>query len=130
MVMHSAQFLQKTQGINAQARPQSGWLRRLFGALAKARSAVQAELRARRDAAELASMDDRVLRDIGISRNEIDTLVRGPVTGGRGPHLRRRATAVIGPVHLDRGDGPPTRRAPAGEQSDGRSISIEQHECT
>src|SRR5215831_12770088 len=71
MVMHSAQFFRRTQGIHAEARLQSRWIMRLFAALAKARSAVQSELRARRDAAELASMDDRMLRDIGISRSEL-----------------------------------------------------------
>jgi len=87
MVMHSAQFSRRTQGINAEARLQSRWLMRLVAALAKARSAVQSELRARRDAAELASKDDRMLRDIGISRSEIDSLVRRPVAGARGAHL-------------------------------------------
>jgi len=86
MVMHSAQFFRRTQGINAQARLQSRWLMRLFAALAKARAAVQSELRARRDAAELASMDDRMLRDIGISRSEINFLVRRRVPDrGDGP---------------------------------------------
>src|SRR5262245_47424982 len=78
MVMHSAQFFRRAQGIHAEARLQSRWIMRLFAALAKARSAVQSELRARRDAAELASMDDRMLRDIGISRSEINSLVRRP----------------------------------------------------
>ena len=36
-----------------------------------------AELHARRDVAELASMEDRMLRDMGISRNEIVALVHG-----------------------------------------------------
>jgi len=87
MVMQSAQFFRRTKGINAEARLQSRWLMRLFAALAKARSAIQSELRAHRDAAELASMDDRMLRDIGISRSEIDSLVRWPVAGARGVHL-------------------------------------------
>src|SRR5215468_6702180 len=106
MVMHSAQF--RTQGINAEARLQSRWLMCLFAALAKARSAIQSELRARRNAAELASMDDRMLRDIGISRSEIYSLVRGPIAGARGAHLgwqRQALTAVIGPVPPDQGDG-------------------------
>ena len=87
MVMHATQFFRRTQGINDEARLQSRWLMRLFAALAKARLAVQSELRARRGAAELASMDDRMLRDIGISRSEIDSLVRWPVAGARGAHL-------------------------------------------
>src|SRR5215510_3075500 len=87
MVIHSARFFRRTQGIHAEARLQSRWIMRLFAALAKARSAPQSELRARRDAAELASMDDRMLRDIGISRSEIDSLVRRSVAGARGAHL-------------------------------------------
>ena|SRR5215475_4501853 len=87
MVMHSTQFFRRTQGINAEARLQSRGLMRLFEALAKARSAFRSELRARRDAAELASMDDRMLRDIGISRSEINSLVRRPAGGARSAHL-------------------------------------------
>jgi uncharacterized protein YjiS (DUF1127 family) len=109
MVMHSGQFFRRTQGINTQAHLQSRWLKRLFSALAKARSALQSELRARRDAAELESMDDRMLRDIGISRGEINSVVRRPVASARRAHLgweRQAPTAVIVPVPLDRGDGP------------------------
>ena|SRR5215475_3545391 len=87
MAMHSTQFFRRTEGIKTQVRVQSRWLMRLFAALAKARSAVQSELRARRDAAELASMDDRMLRDIGISRSEINSMVRRPDAGARGAHL-------------------------------------------
>src|SRR5215471_2330799 len=94
MVMHSAQFFRRTKGINAEARLHSRWLMRLFSALAKARSALQSELRARRDAAELASMDDRMLRDIGISRSEIDFLVRRPVPDRRGEHRHNVSKAM------------------------------------
>lgn len=52
----------------------SHWLKRAFAALARARSAIRGGLRARRDAAELEKLDDRVLRDIGLCRR----VIRGP----------------------------------------------------
>jgi len=45
--------------------------------LKAALAAVQAELAARRAIAQLASMNDHQLRDIGISRYEIESAVRG-----------------------------------------------------
>jgi len=129
MAMHSTQFFRRTEGIKTQVRVQSRWLMRLFAALAKARSAVHSELRARRDAAELASLDDRMLRDIGISRSEIDSLVRRPVAGARAAHVgcSGRLTAVSGPVPRGRGDGPPTRRSMAQRE---QSYGDKQQECT
>jgi uncharacterized protein YjiS (DUF1127 family) len=40
-------------------------------------SAIRAELRVRRAVAELATMDDDTLRDFGIGRGEIESIVRG-----------------------------------------------------
>jgi uncharacterized protein YjiS (DUF1127 family) len=42
------------------------------------RKAIDAELAVRRAIVELASMDDRVLRDLGITRGEIQNLIRRP----------------------------------------------------
>jgi hypothetical protein len=42
------------------------------------KEAIDAELAARRAIAELASMDDRMLRDLGTTRGEIQNLTRRP----------------------------------------------------
>jgi hypothetical protein len=42
------------------------------------RKAIDAELAARHAIVELASMDDRMLRDVGITRGEIENLIRRP----------------------------------------------------
>src|SRR5262249_53789012 len=83
MLLHSSRG---TQGIYARTHPQFRWLMRLLAALARARSAVLAEFRARRDVAELAGMEDRMLRDIGVSRSEINALCRGRVTRKQPEH--------------------------------------------
>ena len=83
METHSAQFLHGRQGIKDRSRPQFHWLIRIFAAIARAASAVQAELRARRDAAELASLDEHMLRDIGVRRSEIHSLVRRSIASPR-----------------------------------------------
>ena len=49
----------------------------LVAALQRLRSAIEAERRARRAIIELERLDDRMLRDIGIDRSEIDRAVRG-----------------------------------------------------
>lgn len=77
-MMHSPQFFHRAQDSNARAHPRSRWLRQLFAAVARTGSAIQAQLRARRAAAELARLDDRMLRDIGVSRSEIRSLLRRP----------------------------------------------------
>lgn len=75
MGMNSTQFVNGALGIKDRTRP---LLIRLFAALARAGSAIRAESRARRAYAELARLDDRMLRDIGVSRSEIHSLVRRP----------------------------------------------------
>lgn len=79
MAMHSTHVFDGAQGSAVKNYPQSHWIMGLFAPFARAGSAVRAELRARRAYAELASLDDRMLRDIGISRSEIHSLVRRPV---------------------------------------------------
>ena len=85
MEMHSRQSLNEIHGISAPPRrqPRSGSLMRLsiagvVAALKGIGKAIEAELAARRAIAELASMDDRMLRDLGITRGEIKNWIRGP----------------------------------------------------
>ena len=85
MEMHSRQSLNEIHGINAPPRRQPRWgsLRRLSIARVRAvlnriRKAIDAELAARQAIVELASMDDRMLRDLGITRGEIENLIRRP----------------------------------------------------
>src|SRR5262249_55090133 len=99
-------------------RPQSRWPLRLLEALARTTSAVQAELRARRTAAELANLDDRMLRDIGVSRSEIQSLVRRPIASAQTPHL---------------GPAPWPRTLAGGDATTMEAASSPapiQHECT
>jgi uncharacterized protein YjiS (DUF1127 family) len=62
---------------------------RVGAALKRIKEVVDAELAARRAIAELLSMDDRTLRDLGITRGEIGNLIRRP---------RGNLRAVDGPV--------------------------------
>ena len=78
MEMHSPQSLYAVHGISirARTRSRSRWTSLLFAILSQLAASLTAELRARRAAAELAAMDDRMLRDIGVSRSEIERVVR------------------------------------------------------
>jgi uncharacterized protein YjiS (DUF1127 family) len=85
MEMHSRQSLNEIHGISAPPRRQPRWgsLMRLsiagvLAVLKGIRKAIEAELAARHAIAELASMNDRMLRDLGISRSEIKNLIRRP----------------------------------------------------
>jgi hypothetical protein len=85
MEMHSRQSVYEIHGISAPPRRQRRWrsLMRLgiagvLEVLKGIKEAIDAELAARRAIAELASMDDRMLRDLGITRGEIRNLIRGP----------------------------------------------------
>jgi Domain of unknown function (DUF1127) len=67
MEMHSSQSLYAVHGLSIRATTRSR-LRRVWHLVAVLRSltlALKAELRARRAAAELAGLDDRLLRDMG-----------------------------------------------------------------
>jgi len=83
MEMHSRQSLNEIHGISAPPRRQPRWrsLMRLsiagvLAVLKGIRKAIDAELAARQAIVELASMDDRMLRDLGITRGEIGNLIR------------------------------------------------------
>jgi mannose-6-phosphate isomerase-like protein (cupin superfamily)/uncharacterized protein YjiS (DUF1127 family) len=85
MEMHSQRSLYEIHGINAPPRPQSRWSRiarrainRLLVVLTRMTEAIQAELAARRAIEELAGMNDHMLRDLGITRGEIESEVRRP----------------------------------------------------
>src|SRR5262249_52635699 len=95
MEMHLALFIHDTRDIEDRTDPQPRWLAHLFAAIATAGSALRAELRARRAAAELASLDDHMLRDIGVGRSEIQTVVRRP-TASAAQHIWWRRSRQVG----------------------------------
>jgi uncharacterized protein YjiS (DUF1127 family) len=53
------------------------WIKSALAILADLKLTVQAAQSRRRAAAQLASVDDRMLQDIGISRSEIESAVGG-----------------------------------------------------
>jgi uncharacterized protein YjiS (DUF1127 family) len=78
MDMHSRQSLYQVHGISVRdrARLQFLWTKGIFALLTRVKSALRAEMQARRAALELAGLDDRMLRDIGINRTDIERTVR------------------------------------------------------
>jgi uncharacterized protein YjiS (DUF1127 family) len=83
MEMHSRQSLYKVHGIGTPSRHQLRLGRiarraitRFLAVLNEMKAAIEAELAARQASAELASMNDHMLRDLGISRDEIERTVR------------------------------------------------------
>jgi len=83
MEMHSRQSLSEVHGISVLARRQSQRrsiaqtaVARILAFLKRTKMAIEAELAARQAATELASMNDHMLRDLGINRSEIQDAVR------------------------------------------------------
>ena len=97
MEMHSRQSLNEIHGISALPRRQPRWggfmrlsIARVLVVLKGITKAINAELAARHAIIELASMDDRMLRDLGITRGEIENWIRRPrgnVSADDGPVL-------------------------------------------
>jgi uncharacterized protein YjiS (DUF1127 family) len=96
MKMHSQRSFYEIHGISAPLRCQSqrGWIaRRAFirflAVLKRVKAAIHAELAARRGIDELAGMNDHMLRDLGITRGEIESALRWPRVnvGTDGPML-------------------------------------------
>ena len=87
MEMHSAKSLYDVHGIRTTRRGRVGprSIRNLFPLLKRLVLAIKSEMQVRRDIAELACLDDRMLRDIGVNRSEIESVVRRstPFTGRR-----------------------------------------------
>jgi hypothetical protein len=84
MEMHSRQSLYEVHGLNVGRRRRRSrltarlFMRRIGAFLTKVKLAIEAELVIRRAMSELAVMDDRMLRDLGIERSEIEGLLRWP----------------------------------------------------
>jgi uncharacterized protein YjiS (DUF1127 family) len=82
MEMHSRQSLYEIHGITVSRRHRRSGpiarrlIARIWASLTKVKRAIEAELAARRAIAELADMDDYMLRDIGITRSEIASRAR------------------------------------------------------
>ena len=97
MEMHSQQSLYAIHRIDVRTSEQlfQRWTARISATLSKVKLALQHEMQARRAAAELASMDDRMLRDIGVSRHEIESVVRYSARRG----FTRRHKPVEGNGH-------------------------------
>jgi len=85
MEMHSRQSVYEIHGISALSRRQPRWrslarlgIARILAVLKAIKKAIEAELAARHAIAELTSMDNRMLRDLGITRSEIESKIRWP----------------------------------------------------
>ena len=114
MELHSRRSLNEIHGMSAPPRRQPRWgsLMRLsiagvLAVLKGIRKAIEAELAARHAIAELASMNDRMLRDLGISRSEIENRIRwqrgdvgtddGPVLSSDAGYHRRTLPPISSP---------------------------------
>jgi uncharacterized protein YjiS (DUF1127 family) len=84
MEMHSKASLYEIHGLVVRRRAWSlPMVRRLVAGILAfvtiVKRAIEAELAARQAMAELAELDDRMLRDLRLSRSEIENKVRRPV---------------------------------------------------
>ena len=85
MEMHSRQSLYEIHGISdapprrqKRRRPLARLtIARVLAVLKRIKAAIEAELAARYAITELASMNDHMLRDLGITRSDIGDAVRG-----------------------------------------------------
>ena len=84
MEMHSQRSLHEIHGISAPSPRQSRRppiarlaIAQILVALRRTIRAIEAKLAARHAITELASLDDRMLRDLGITQSEIESAVRG-----------------------------------------------------
>ena len=128
MEMHSRQSLNEIHGISVLPRRRPRWrslmrlgIARVLAVLKGITKAIDAELARRRAFIELTSMDDRMLRDLGITRYEIKSLIRRPrgdVRADDGPVLtsdgacRRPALPPISSPDLSPEGWPVTEAAP------------------
>jgi uncharacterized protein YjiS (DUF1127 family) len=85
MEMHSQRSLYEIHRISSPLRRRSRRgeitrraITRLLAVLKKIKAAIEAELAARHAIIELSNMNDHMLRDLGITRGEIESVVRRP----------------------------------------------------
>jgi uncharacterized protein YjiS (DUF1127 family) len=79
MEMHTPRSLYATHAIIAQPGPRtwSRWIRSFVAMCSRLRLALRRERKIRRAAAELESLSEHMLNDIGIRRGDIEHIVRG-----------------------------------------------------
>jgi uncharacterized protein YjiS (DUF1127 family) len=92
MEMHSQRSLYEVHGIITSTRRSSRWaavarraITRLLAVLKRAKAAIEAELEARSTIEELSRMNDHMLRDLGMSRGELEAGLRRPWETGDEP---------------------------------------------